>query len=329
MKYLKHFANAQEAATILATWPFNTVSSIQGQAGASFSEGVPVGPVGPTDRVILKFMVTAEDWNEDAGKYKKSLIGENCGSPSYDGSCFDYMIKDNVKIDKDFWSMFIYFDTTGEHIVELVFDEEFDGNLPDHCFWMSDTHEVVIPSCVTSIGFNVFKFCNELTSVTISNSVIEIRDSAFERSGLTSVTIPNNVTSLGHHAFSDCDNLISVSIGSGVTVINQYTFSACNGLTSVNIPDGVTSISYEAFHGCSGLTSISIPATVTSIEYMAFYNCNGLASIICNTINPPYLGGEAFTATNNCPIYVPASSVDAYKAAEGWSSYASRIQAIQ
>ena len=44
MKYLKHFANAQEAATILATWPFNTVSSIQGQAGVKLSEGVPPAP---------------------------------------------------------------------------------------------------------------------------------------------------------------------------------------------------------------------------------------------------------------------------------------------
>lgn len=44
MKYLKRFANAQEAATVLATWPVNTISSIEGQSGASFSEGVPVGP---------------------------------------------------------------------------------------------------------------------------------------------------------------------------------------------------------------------------------------------------------------------------------------------
>jgi len=44
MKYLKHFANAQEAATILATWPFNTVSSIQGQTGASINIGVAPVP---------------------------------------------------------------------------------------------------------------------------------------------------------------------------------------------------------------------------------------------------------------------------------------------
>jgi len=35
-----------------------------------------------------------------------------------------------------------------------------------------------------------------------------------------------------------------------------------------------------------------------------------------------------FNETNNCPIYVPTSSVDAYKTATGWNSYSSRIQAI-
>jgi len=40
------------------------------------------------------------------------------------------------------------------------------------------------------------------------------------------------------------------------------------------------------------------------------------------------LGNNAFYATNNCPIYVPAASVNAYKTATNWKSYASRIQAI-
>jgi hypothetical protein len=37
---------------------------------------------------------------------------------------------------------------------------------------------------------------------------------------------------------------------------------------------------------------------------------------------------NAFDNTNNCPIYVPSASVEAYKAATNWSSLSSRIQAI-
>jgi len=44
---------------------------------------------------------------------------------------------------------------------------------------------------------------------------------------------------------------------------------------------------------------------------------------------PPTLGSSTFDDTNNCPIYVPSGSVNAYKSASGWSTYADRIQAIQ
>jgi len=43
-------------------------------------------------------------------------------------------------------------------------------------------------------------------------------------------------------------------------------------------------------------------------------------------MSPPALGNSVFKFTNNCPIYVQAGSVNAYKLA--WSEYADRIQAI-
>jgi len=48
--------------------------------------------------------------------------------------------------------------------------------------------------------------------------------------------------------------------------------------------------------------------------------------VIVNATTPPTLGASAFNNTNDCPIYVPCSSVSAYKAASNWSTYASRIQ---
>ena len=59
-----------------------------------------------------------------------------------------------------------------------------------------------------------------------------------------------------------------------------------------------------------------------------FYNCTSLTSVTIEATTPPTLGNNVFYNTNECPIYVPSESVEIYKAANGWSNYASRIQAI-
>ena len=166
--------------------------------------------------------------------------------------------------------------------------------------------EAYIRDCVTSIGSNAF----------------------FKCSSLTSVTIPSSVTSIGSNAFSHCSGLTSVTIPDSVTNIGSMAFASCSSLTSVTIPDSVTSISDFAFEFCTSLTSVTIPNSVTSIGGYAFFKCSSLTSVTVNTLTPPVLYINAFDSTNNCPIYVPAQSVDAYKSATNWSTYASRIHAI-
>ena len=111
-------------------------------------------------------------------------------------------------------------------------------------------------------------------------------------------------------------------------IIGERAFYVCSAMTSVEIPNNVTSIGSNAFYQCKGLTNIDIPSGVTSIGSLAFYYCSGLTSITVESPTPPSLGNDAFTYTNNCPIYVPSGSVEDYKAASGWSTYANRIQAM-
>lgn len=178
----------------------------------------------------------------------------------------------------------------------------------------------------TSIGDNAFYSCSGLTSCTIGSGVTSIDNDAFYHcSSLTSINIPNRVTTIGDFAFRECTSLTSCTIGSSVTSIGDNAFDSCSSLISIDIPDSVTSIGRFAFNNCSSLTSCTIGSGVTSIGTSAFSRCSGLTSITVNATTPPTLGGNAFYSTNNCPIYVPCDSVDTYKVASGWSSYASRI----
>lgn len=173
-----------------------------------------------------------------------------------------------------------------------------------------------IGSCITNIGDSTFSGCRSLTSCTIGNDVTSIGEAAFSScSGLTSIGAAGSGA--------------SVEIPDSVTSIEWRAFSGCKSLTSVTIPSNVTSIGGGAFQNCSGLTSCTIGSGVTSIGGGAFSNCSGLTSITVEATSPPTLGNSyVLDNTNDCPIYVPAASVYAYKTAQYWNEYSSRIQAI-
>ena len=141
------------------------------------------------------------------------------------------------------------------------------------------------------------------------------------------ITFDGDVTTIGYGAFWGCNSLINVTIPNGVTSIGDYAFNACTGLTSITIPNSVTSIGEFAFQNCASLTSVTIPSSVTSIKYYAFLRCYNLTSVYCKATNPPTLSGDPFS--NNASdrkIYVPATSVTAYKNANNWSRYSDAIE---
>ena len=177
----------------------------------------------------------------------------------------------------------------------VIYYTSYDGN-------------VVAPFYGDSFGANIVSnnYVDGQGTIVFDRAVTGSLVDAFKnRSGLTTITIPESVSTIGTNAFYYCQRL-----------------------TSITIPESVTSIGSEAFYYCNSLTSLVIPENVTSIGNYAFSYCNSLSSITINAISPPTLTyGTAFEFTN-CPIYVPSGSVDTYKAAEYWSYYADRIQAI-
>ena len=182
---------------------------------------------------------------------------------------------------------------------------------------------------ISEVGTYSSPFISSKISNIDLNGVTLIGDYAFKRtSGYTSITIPSSVTTFGSGAFNSVSGLNSVTIDYASNAIlggNQFMDLS---ITSLTIGSNPTSIGQGMFQKCTKLTSLVIPSNISSINNFAFSGCTRLRSITVHSTTPPTLGTSVFDNTNNCPIYVPPESVDAYKAASGWSNYASRIQAI-
>ena len=214
----------------------------------------------------------------------------NPSRPQHNSKCIHYTATAKVEANSDFpWT----FDTFGANVVSNEWDSE------------SGKGVIAFDADVTTIGSYAFAFCDSLTSITIGDSV----------------------TTIGDYAFQYCDSLTSITIGDSVTTIGKRAFYDCSSFTSITIPDSVTTIGYAAFAHCTSLTSITIPDRVTTIRNEAFLYCSSLTSVYCEATTPPSLGVGAVFDYNASgrKIYVPAASVEAYKAAYNWRDYATDI----
>ena len=164
-------------------------------------------------------------------------------------------------------------------------------------------------------------------SYTIPEGVTAIADRAFYYcDGIKRVSIPEYVTTIGNNAFYDCDGLTDVYIDS--SVIGSEAFRECNYLKNVTLGNNVTRIESYAFRYLyDGIETITIPESVTYIGYYAFDYCSCLKSVYCKGATPATIGDSGAFNSNASgrKIYVPMESVEAYKSATGWNSYADDI----
>ena len=195
-----------------------------------------------------------------------------------------------------------------------------------------------IPKNVTSIGSGCFSGCSGLSSIVVDslnpffdsrnncNAIIKTNSNEL-LFGCKNTIIPTSVTSIGENAFNANKGLTSIDVPNSVTIIgaNAFTYS---GLESVTLPESVTTIGKSAFYFCSNLLTVILPKSVVSIGDYAFDDCNSLTSVIVKALTPPTGGIRMFWTTNNCPIFVPAESLNIYKTAQYWSDYSERLQAI-
>lgn len=182
--------------------------------------------------------------------------------------------------------------------------------IPNSVSYLGHTYSVI------SINEGAFLQCDELTSVSIPNTITSIGNLAFYGcTSLTSVDIPNSVTTIGTLAFSNVHHIEYHGSASG----SPWDAISMNGVLEGNfvysdttkhhllaylgtssstiIPNTVDTIGNKAFYRCVTLNSVSISQNVTTIGDFAFYGCSGLTSVtIPNSVT--IIGSHAFSGCN-------------------------------
>ncbi len=181
----------------------------------------------------------------------------------------------------------------------------------------------VLPSSVSSINEGTFSGCSGLTSVTIPNSVVSIGTSSFDGcTDLTNVTIPSSVTSIKNKAFSSCSSLKSVNLPNSLKSIGSGAFLACRKMKEATIGDSLISIPDSSFMGCSSLKKVILGKSVSSLAKTSFSGDTAVTVIVSKNAVPPTGAATVWASANkSIPVYVPCSSIDAYKDSACWSAF--------
>lgn len=170
-----------------------------------------------------------------------------------------------------------------------------------------------LPKC-TEIGVNAFLECRRSSSVYASTinlpKVVTIREQAFREFSINNPNFEFNLP--------ECTTIES---GGFRAVIQTYVF----GVKKFNLPK-IQTIGQYAFQNVVA-TDFIMGDAVTSIGRQAFESAN-ITNLYCYATTPPDVSNSNLGAATISHIYVPSASVDTYKAAAGWSAYASIIEAI-
>lgn len=201
-------------------------------------------------------------------------------------------------------------------------------------FWsFNKLRKVVLPNSITELEQMTFIQCPLLEELQLPYGIMEIPNFSF--TGLKSViSFPRTVSRFGAYsciklAFApEYDFRDAVSIGSRSFVscpINELYFS-----------DGIE-IGSEAFHSCNKLRYIELPNEFTIYGNGAFQGCGALERVVVKSVVPRKLidagtGNEIdglvinSELSQNCTLYVPKGSGQAYRNSDSWRNFKNIVE---
>lgn len=209
----------------------------------------------------------------------------------------------------------------------------------------SALQNVGLQNIVTMAG-NVFNSCTNLQYFDAPNLETITGSTSLRYSGIEYINAPKLVSAQSF-SFADCANLKSANLqslksvptycfsASGIeeitlpicTIINNHAFLQCYSLKKVVLPL-IENIGNNVFQNTPAMEYIELGENCTSIgSYVFWQMTTSNVTFICRATIPPTL--SANNNLNFCKdIFVPDASVNAYQAADRWSTYSAKIKPL-
>ncbi len=200
----------------------------------------------------------------------------------------------------------------GEEPIVFASSRQFNGKRDLDFIFSRRLKSIVIPKHVTVIKKNMFYGCDQLVSVEIPDSVLEIEAHAFHRCrNLRHVIFREGcrLAKIGAYAFAGCSALEAMSLPSGVAGIGSFAFAGCVSLKQLFFtylhhgeersegifPTAIATLSRYTFAGCANLASVEFGAgsILNTVENGVFLGCGKLRKVVL-TGGVKALGSYAF-----------------------------------
>ena len=144
--------------------------------------------------------------------------------------------------------------------------------------------------------------------------------------GLTQYYLDNSPDILIIPAYSQSGEPLTISSLSNPTANTPPPVRLDHSI--VLVEEGITEVGLTFNGSFNNVETLILPSTITSIPRYTFYGYIRITNFIIKATTPPTIGSPIFNSSNIPNIYVPDESVDSYKTATNWSSYASQIYPI-
>ena len=191
---------------------------------------------------------------------------------------------------------------------DIVIPEKLDNGytvtaIGDECFNVCEQlTSVTMPNTIKTIGRYGFSYCNMLTSITIPASVEKIEDCCFhECRGIETLTIEDSDSplTLGKSSYTtgtvfyEMFGLKTVYVGRNLEG-EKPAFIDCKSITSMKFGNKVTSLQKYVCRNAAGLEELYLSTALKEIPEEAFYGCKALHRLSIGN-NTSVIGDNAFT----------------------------------